>query len=254
MGEAFLHGNGGSNLLNFKVVGGTSAPSNPKENTIWVNTDEKITGYYFQSEQSEEMTEGEVWIYVGTSSQVAFNALKKNSIMVYPLSVKQKTGGVLVSRSAKSYQGGKWVDWWMGELYVDGKLHNVLAGGFDKLNTTTVATYKENYIQYYDPGSGGGLVSPEKINTSGYTSVQMKGRVSFNTGAAAAYTAALATAKNGTGVVSSVQIPISTSGAKSFSINVPADGGEYYLVLRCGGSGSAPNCVEINEIRMVRGA
>lgn len=47
MGQAFLHGNGGASPLNFKVVGGTSAPSNPKENTIWVNTDQKITSWHF---------------------------------------------------------------------------------------------------------------------------------------------------------------------------------------------------------------
>lgn len=51
MGEAFLHGNGGSNLLNFKVVGGTSAPSNPKENTIWVNTSTAIHAWDFAAEQ-----------------------------------------------------------------------------------------------------------------------------------------------------------------------------------------------------------
>lgn len=35
--------------LNFKVVGGTSAPSNPTENTIWVNTDIPISSYYFSA-------------------------------------------------------------------------------------------------------------------------------------------------------------------------------------------------------------
>lgn len=38
MGQAFLHGNGGSNPLNFKVVASSTAPSSPKENTVWVKT------------------------------------------------------------------------------------------------------------------------------------------------------------------------------------------------------------------------
>lgn len=33
--------------LNFKVVGGTTNPGNPKENTIWVKTDTRITGWDF---------------------------------------------------------------------------------------------------------------------------------------------------------------------------------------------------------------
>lgn len=40
---------GGGAALNFKVMGGTSAPSNPKENTIWVNTNNLITGWQFSS-------------------------------------------------------------------------------------------------------------------------------------------------------------------------------------------------------------
>ena len=42
---------GGGTSLNFKVVGGTSAPSNPKENTIWVNTDKEITSWHFGTEE-----------------------------------------------------------------------------------------------------------------------------------------------------------------------------------------------------------
>lgn len=41
----------GGTSLNFKVVGGTTAPVNPKENTIWVNTDVKITSWHFGAEE-----------------------------------------------------------------------------------------------------------------------------------------------------------------------------------------------------------
>ena len=51
MGEAFITRRGGNNPLNFNVVGGTSAPSNPKENTIWVNTDREITSWHFGPEE-----------------------------------------------------------------------------------------------------------------------------------------------------------------------------------------------------------
>lgn len=39
--------------LNFEVVGGTEEPSNPKENTIWVNTDTPITKYYFSNSDAK---------------------------------------------------------------------------------------------------------------------------------------------------------------------------------------------------------
>lgn len=46
MAKGFKHG--GSSPLNFKVVGNPK-PANPKENTIWIDTNEKITGWEFSA-------------------------------------------------------------------------------------------------------------------------------------------------------------------------------------------------------------
>ena len=101
---------GGGAALNFKVVGGTSQPANPKENTIWINTSTPITDWVFSATQPTSAS-GKVWIHIGTSSVVEFNALKKNGIQVYPLSAKQYVDRAWKNVTAKSYQGGKWVDW-----------------------------------------------------------------------------------------------------------------------------------------------
>ena len=103
--------NGGGTALNFRVVGGTSAPFDPKENTIWVNTSTTITDWVFSATQPEAAT-GRVWFVVGTSSPTEFNALKKNSIQVYPVTVKQYVSGAWVKKEAQTYQSGKWVDWY----------------------------------------------------------------------------------------------------------------------------------------------
>ena len=42
---------GGSAALNFKIVGGTTAPSSPSENTIWVNTSTPISDWIFSASQ-----------------------------------------------------------------------------------------------------------------------------------------------------------------------------------------------------------
>ena len=48
MAKGFLYGNGGGGVkLNFRIICGTSTPANPKENDIWVNSDQRMTGYYF---------------------------------------------------------------------------------------------------------------------------------------------------------------------------------------------------------------
>ena len=97
-------GGGGGGGLNFQVVGGTTAPSNPKENTIWINTTEKITSWIFSATEPQNPIPGMVWIRTGVSSPAEFNALKKNGIQVYPISAKQYVSGAWVNVTVKIYQ------------------------------------------------------------------------------------------------------------------------------------------------------
>ena len=100
---------GGGNPLNFKIVGGTAQPSSPRENTIWVNTEDEITSWIFSVEEHSTPTSGMVWIQVGSDSNVRFNALKKNALCVYPITCNQYINGEWESKSAKIYQDSAWV-------------------------------------------------------------------------------------------------------------------------------------------------
>ena len=74
MGNAFLYGNGGGTELAIKVVGGMQRPETGKQGTIWINTDQKITGWTIQVQEPTDPTEGVVWIYNQTSAKL--NVLK----------------------------------------------------------------------------------------------------------------------------------------------------------------------------------
>ena len=111
MAEAIIsRRGGGGGGLNFQVIGGTTAPSNPKENMIWVNTSTKITSYIFSVTQPTGSA-GMVWISTGTSSTVEFNALKKNAIQVYPISAKQYVSDEWTAVHAETWQNGMWSEW-----------------------------------------------------------------------------------------------------------------------------------------------
>lgn len=102
---------GGSAALNFKVVGGTTAPASPSENTIWVNTSTPITGWVFSSAEPESPSDGLVWMRTGFSSNVAFSAVKRETVMVYPKECKQLVAGGWAKKETLSYQGGEWKRW-----------------------------------------------------------------------------------------------------------------------------------------------
>lgn len=128
-------GGAGGTALNFQVVGNPQ-PSNPKENTIWIDTNVPISSYVFSAEQPKGIPDM-VWISTGKSSTIEFNALKKNSIQVYPISAKQYIDGAWVDKTAKSYQNGKWVDW-VTYLYNTGNECNDITGGWVAGESATI--------------------------------------------------------------------------------------------------------------------
>ena len=82
---------GGSGGLNFDVVGGTTEPTNPKENTIWVNTETKIE--YWSLEPTEPLKEvtqsfngagGSAYYWTSASGTAASNNWSTNYIIVEP--------------------------------------------------------------------------------------------------------------------------------------------------------------------------
>ena len=139
MAKGFKHGGGGGSGLDFRVLDGLEQPASPRENDIWVAC-EGMTGWLFSATEPESPSEGMVWINVGASSPAAFNAVKKNAVMVYPLAAAQYIDGAWVEKKAKSYQGGAWADWTL-YLFNNGDQCVSLTGGwaeFRKPSNTTV--------------------------------------------------------------------------------------------------------------------
>lgn len=106
---------GGSNPLNFQVKTYPSETElkadNPKENTIGIITTTTMTSWVFSATEPKEPEVGMVWIGIGTSSNCEFNALKKNTLLVYPLSAKQYVGNTFSDVKAFNYIGGEWLGW-----------------------------------------------------------------------------------------------------------------------------------------------
>ena len=126
-----------SSSLSFSIVGGTTQPSNPADNTVWVNTSTTISSWAFSVTEPSSPAEGMVWFLTGTASNVAFNALNKNNIMVYPISTKQYVGGAWVDKIVASYKNGAWVSWWDGYLYKNGDECKYITGGWSLSGTGT---------------------------------------------------------------------------------------------------------------------
>lgn len=163
MGKGFKHGvsvyasggGGGSGdaLLNFEVVGGTYAPANPRENTIWVNTATAIPGWHFGADEPNA-AEGTVWIQTGTSSVAPFNALKENSVMVYPIAAKVYDGTQFSLAGASIYQDGEWKQFssaWDGVLFDAGNQYDSVTGGWVNASGDTLTASHFSNQTFGDP-------------------------------------------------------------------------------------------------------
>ena len=163
--------------LNFEVVGGTTRPSDPKENTIWVNTSTNITGWIFSATEPINTTPGVVWFAVGSSSDTEFNALKENGIQVYPTSAKQYVDGAFVSIDAHCYQNGEWNQFsmsWDGTLYNAGDQYTGITGGWKAASGVgQKATFNSTNITVSTTGTHDdfetALYTKNKIDTTGFT-------------------------------------------------------------------------------------
>ena len=173
-----MNGSGASTVLNFKIVGGTTQPSNPSYNTIWINTNTDITSYAFRTTQPTTGAEGMVWIKTASVSSAAFNAIKKNNITVYPVLCKQYISGSWIDKVAKIYQG-KWIDWYV-YLYNSGDECSAVSGGWTESGYAygnTSISKDSNSISisatYGDGGNASGniLYARNKIDITNYNTL-----------------------------------------------------------------------------------
>lgn len=238
-----LNMTGGGAPLNFKVVGGTAEPASPAENMIWVNTDAEITGWVFSSEEPVSPDVGVVWIKTGRSSAVAFNALKKNGVMLYPLSVmqyEQSTASAWVSRTAKTYRDGAWVDWLDGStLYASGDEIEQTTGGWSaqafkasndvgRLKAPTVTKNAENMkvdLAGYSGGSYycGCLMTGNAVDLTGFTSIKI------NITAITASVYLRVASAHSDGYTSEASLQISKTGESALDIS--SISGEKYIAI-----------------------
>ena len=102
------------NPYNFKIIGGTTQPTNPTENMIWINTN--VTIGEWQMVYSEPATRangsnlvvGDVWLLLSTKSNVSISLSRKNYIQACIIGAYQWNGIVWTSCEFTGYINGEW--------------------------------------------------------------------------------------------------------------------------------------------------
>lgn len=227
---------GGGTALNFRVVGGTTAPSNPKENMIWVNTSTAITDWVFSATQPTAAS-GRVWISTGTSSPIEFNALKKNGIQVYPIFAKQYVSGAWVDKEAKSYQNGEWVAWWSKYLYNRGDECERYTGGWKATYEKNVARkdpiINSDHVYFTTTTTPSYLTTENKVNLAGITTLKATIEDMVHTTSSSSFFSVFIV-NNIDPLTSGEDVAVKTFTSDTAELDVSQFNKEYYVCVGCG--------------------
>ena len=107
MAPAILAIQGGVEL-NFEVAGGTTQPESPKENTIWVNTPNEITGWEVRTIAPDATTDGMVWFETAISGYTEISVIADPAVYINPSRCHQYVSGAWVDKEAMTYKNGAW--------------------------------------------------------------------------------------------------------------------------------------------------
>lgn len=253
-------GSGGGGL-NYKIVGGTTAPSATKKNTIWINTSTKITSWIFSATEPKNPVSGMVWIIVGLSSRVEFSVTKENSIMIYPLSAKQYVSGAWVNKTAKTWDGSKWVDWFVETIYNAGDFGFAHTAYKSPSNAEIVYNSNNIALSTVAGKTSEAYVVFGPVDLSLYKTLTLKGTFVKKTTSTFSNVATLFVApnvstsyKNATAIETLIKkTTYDAGGSYEVNLNVSSLNGEFYIYGGLNTQGSGWESIRQNTITSLKG-
>lgn len=166
---------GGGGGLNLKVVGGTTQPASPRENTIWVSTTTVITGYVLSPTQPETGTEGMVWLKTADTG-VEINVGRKNAVLLHLASGMLYSGSAWKNVECSAFSNGVWTQFSFLRVYLynAGNQCKELTGGWAITNHSNgTSKLMDTYIQISNTGTSANSLSNThtllKVDLSGYS-------------------------------------------------------------------------------------
>lgn len=257
-------GGGAGGGLNFKVVGGTTQPTG-KENLIWVKTSATITGYMFSGAKPTSAASGTVLIQTAATSNAAFNALKKNTLMVYPDSVSQYVNGAWEKRDAWIYQNNAWKQISWSWLYVIQNGVIVTPPGFSTFgytgNTTLpTITAGDGYQQIASTTNSNAVTTDSAIDLTNVTTVYAGiNLVKVTQSTTAKWKGISLAVLNAVGVANHSALTnaiieqqlTTTIGEQTLSVDVSALTGSYYIGLTASSNGTNGSTIQAKNIWLV---
>ena len=230
-----MAGGGGSDGKIY-VVGGTTQPSSPKENTIWVNTSVTITSWTMQYDQPSNPTQGTVWIMTAAYSNAALNPFSKMNAYFYPISAKIYNSGSWVRCGGSVYTNNTWYPMRV-YFYDSGDECTIITGGWTAggTNPNFVFTKGSDSLYLQAAVANNTVYSMYTINTIDLTNIStLHFKVKYDVNGSSGYCSVNAvnsspsTSDYNVGTYNTVTMNL---GVQTVSVDVSSLSGNYYIRL-----------------------
>lgn len=217
--------------LNFTIVGGTTQPSSPAENTLWVNTSATITDWVFSAATPTIYSNGTLWIETSTNSSMHFDAIDNNVITVYPFIAYHRISSAWTKVNISLYKGGTW---YTGDLI----LYDGTAWNSDYTYATTsctVTNYSSSGYLKLSRSDGGNAYFDVIVDLTGYDTLQIDYEVpTQHYGSVDFYVQKDGSTKASYAFASGTIVPV----RKTANISITSLSGEHTIRLKLWGSDS----------------
>lgn len=224
--------------LNFEVVGGTTQPTNPLENMVWINTNIAITSWNFGpiEVRPSSSQQGDVWIVTGNyHNNISFDAVKENAVYICPVKAYQYQSGSWVEVGIKVYKNNEWMN---NRLYVYDRgdsCTDVTGGWYQSSSDGTVQFGSESFYLRGENGGAANAMTTNPINITPYSIMTVVGyvaSVASEYGSVCFQGSRLISASTGSGTATWYKG--GSTGNFTMNIDVSAVTGEYYVYIQVG--------------------
>lgn len=242
--------------LNFRVYTSETMPTEPgQENDIVIISSTSMKNWIMSPNDPSgaPRTTGDVWIKYNVKDDL-FNALKQSSLMISTISAWQYVGDAWREVTAKSCRNGKWVDWWHGELYVNGNQYESATGGWKVVNGAgETATLAANCITFAKTGNddrSASAYTQNSIDVTKHSELVVSGKIitASSTSSKDAIVLGLTSTNTGsepTSWLSTFKHTLNTVGTFEYALKIKSVEGSYYVALYAHASD-----VEIYTVRL----
>lgn len=253
MGVCFLYGNGGKDRLKLRIFGGTTAPSNPKDNDIWVKTSiaipnnrifiNKVTSNFWNKVENGgiyiqfEAASSNVTSTTGANIIERRASLDLQEFNVNFLGCMQIMDGVWAYVEAYVYHSGwhQFSTTWDGTLFYNGNQYANVTGGWTGANS-----YSPNLTATLYSGTIT-ISTVSAVDLSGFSTLKFTGSGNgANSGGA--YSAKCKIFNESGGEVASIDF----QNNGTYAVSVAALSGKHYV--RFTANGSRGNNLNISKV------